>query len=198
MSESVRTYLYRIKIAGQPEKNWVDMFCMNLQKFDPVKISEPRSTPIQKDPYGFPDLENQAVTMIDVDFKYPATEPMIKQMARLLNYDENLVRMIQRNYDDSINQEASQYENEMKNSPILDEKEMSDNGKEAAKEYGEQYLPRIMKDFDKDRVEVKYAAPKTKDAVDTRKIQGNDKSPFSTITRQDRPATGASSGTKFR
>ena len=99
LAESVRTYHYKIKIAGQPPKNWLDMFCYNLSKFDPVKISDPKTTPIQKDPYGFPDLENQAITMIDVEFRYPAIEPMIKQVARLLNYDENLVRMVQADYD---------------------------------------------------------------------------------------------------
>lgn len=196
LAESVRTYRYKIKIAGQPDKNWLDMFCYNLQKFDPVKISDPKSTPIQKDPYGFPDLENQSITMIDVEFRYPAIEPMIKQVARLLNYDENLVRMIQANYDDSINSEAEQYANQASNSPVLTHEELEDNGKDASKEYGEQYMSSIFKDYKSDKI--KMAGPQTKPAIDSRKLPGNDKSPMTSTTRPPKPQTGASKGTKYK
>lgn len=192
LTESVRTYSYRIKIAGQPDNNWIELFCMNLQKFDPVKIGEPKSTPIQKDPYGFPGIKNQPVTTIEVDFKYPATEPMIKQLARLLNYDENLVRMIQRTYDDGINTEVDQYENQMKHSPVLDHEELEDAGKTASKDYADQYLTKIAKEAEQDKIEMPYAAPKTKTADDYRKIPGNTKSPMTTIVRQPKPATGSS------
>jgi hypothetical protein len=191
LMESVRSYRYKIKIAGSPEKNWVDMFVLNLQKFDPVKIGEPKSTPIQKDPYGFPGLTNQAIFMIDVEFKYPATEPMVKQLARLLNYDENLVRMIQADYDDSVQTEVQQYENQMSHSPVLDHEELEDAGKQASKDYADQYLTKIAKETEKDKIEMKYAAPKTKAAEDSRKIPGNNKSPMTTIQRQPKPATGA-------
>jgi hypothetical protein len=39
---------------------------------------------------------------------------------------------------------------------------------------------------------MKYAAPETKAAVDTRKTPGNNKSPMTQINRQPKPATGAS------
>jgi len=196
LMESVRTYHYKIKIAGTPDKNWMDMFCYNLQKFDPVKISNPKSTPVQKDPYGFPGLENQAITIIDVEFKYPAIEPMIKQVARLLNYDENLVRMIQANYDDSISAEQEMYGNQVKEDPLLTHDEMGDNGKVASKEYGDQYLPSIFKDYDDKKI--KMTGPVTKDAVDIRKIPGNYDSPMTKIKRPEKPETGASSGAKFK
>lgn len=201
--ESVRTYRYKIKVAGTPDKNWLDMFVLNLAKFDPVKIGEPKSTPVQKDPYGFPGLSNQAVTMFDVEFKYPCTEPMVKQLARLLNYDENLVRMIQADYDASVDKEVETYANQMDHTPVLDHTELEDNGKEAAKEYGEQYLPRIKRDSQKDKIEFTVAGGKTKPAFDPftpylDDKKAGDKSPMTTITRPDRPATGASAGTKFR
>ena len=63
LMESVRTYRYTIKIAGDVDKNFIDMFVYNLNKFDPVKVDSPKSTPIQKDPYGFPNLANQSITI---------------------------------------------------------------------------------------------------------------------------------------
>lgn len=192
LMESVRTYRYKIKVAGSPEKNWIDMFVMNLQKFDPVKIGSPKSTPIQKEPYGFPGLSNQPVTIIDCEFKYPCTEPMVKQLARLLNYDENMVRMIQSDYDDGVNKEVDKYENQMSHSPVLTHQELEDSGKEASKDYADQYLTKIAKETEKDKIEMKYAAPTTKPAEDMRKKPGNEKSPLTTITRMPKPETGAS------
>jgi hypothetical protein len=191
LTESVRSYRYKIKIAGSPDKNWIDLFCMNLQKFDPVKIGSPKSTPIQKEPYGFPGLTNQAVTIIEVEFKYPCTEPMVKQLARLLNHDENLVRMIQSDFDDSVNAEVAQYENQASHSPLLDHEELEDSGKQASKDYADQYLTKISKEAEKDKIEMKYAAPKTKPAEDSRKIPGNTKSPLSKVNLPPKPETGA-------
>lgn len=196
LAESVRTYHYKIKVAGQPDSKWLDMFCYNLQKFDPVRISDPKTTPVQKAPYGFPGLENQAITIIDVEFRYPAIEPMIKQVARLLNYDENMVRMIQANYDDSVTAEEEMYGNQMKDSPVLSHEEMPDNGKLASKEYGEQYLPNIFKNYDQDKMT--FPGPQSKPAIDIRKIPGNGQSPMTKIKRQPKPETGFSAGSKFK
>lgn len=192
LMESVRTYRYKIKVAGSPEKNWMDMFLMNLQKFDPVKIGDAKTTPVQKDPYGFPGLSNQPVTIVDVEFKYPATEPMIKQLARLLNYDENMVRMIQADFDDSVNGEIEQYANQAKHTPVLDHEELEDQGKQASKDYADQYMTKIAKEAEKDKMDMPYAAPKTKPAEDWRKSAGNNKSPMTTISRLPKPETGAS------
>jgi len=201
LAESVRTYKYKIKIAGEPPKNFINLLCANLSKFDPTKIGEPKSTPIQKDPYGFPGLKDQSVTIIDVEFRYPATEPMVKQMVQLLGYDENKVVMVQANYDDSVNAEMEMYANQTSHSPLLDHDELEDNGKEASKEYGESYLGRIKKQEDGKEIKNKYAGketPKAFDPYDQKAIQktmGN-KSPMSKINLPPRPATGARPVTK--
>jgi len=195
LMESVHTYRYKIKIAGETPKNFVDMFCYNLQKFDPVKISDPKTTPVQKNPHGFPDVTNQPVTMIDVEFKYPCTEPMVKQVARLLNYDENLVRMLQSDYEDSIEQEDAEYAGQT--SPLLDSPYQDMPGaKEAAKAYGDSYLQSIKKQHEEagDEVEYPYAAPKTKQAFDpfVPYLSQDKLSPMTKINRPPKPETGAS------
>ena len=196
LAESVRTYNYKIKIAGEPSKNFVDLFCHNLSKYDPTKISEPKSTPIQKEPYGFPGLKDQSVTIIDVSFRYPATEPMIKQLARMLGHDENKVVMVQANYDDSVTKESEMYANQASHSPLLDHTELEDNGKDASKEYADSYLGRIKKQESGKEIKNKYAGKETSRAVDPfdkkslEKSMGN-KSPMTSIKRPDRPATGS-------
>lgn len=190
LTESVRSYKYKIKIAGEPTKNWLDLFCHNLQKFDPVQIGDPKSTPIQKNLYDFPELKNQSVTIIEVEFKYPCTEPMVRQLARLLNYDENCVRMFQRDYDDSIEKEQQQYANQAEHSPVLNHEQLEDSGKDANKEYAEQYMSRIRRSYEENKMEMQFAGQKTKAAVDTSKLPGNVNSPMTTIKRQPKPTTG--------
>ena len=199
ITESLKSYNYTIKIAGDVDKNFIDMFKYNLNKFDPIRISDPTKTPIQKDPYGFPNLNNQSVTIIKADFRYPATEPMIQQIAQLLGYNVNMVRVITTDFDDSINSEAEGYANEMKDSPVLTHEEMGEQpgAKEANKAYGDSYLTSIKDQMKGSTIDIPYAGQKTPNAfdpfkpyLDDKKL--GDKSPMSTITRPPKPATGAS------
>ena len=199
ITESLKSYNYTIKIAGDVDKNFIDMFKYNLNKFDPNRISDPVKTPIQKDPYGFPNLANQSVTIIKADFRYPATEPMIQQIAQLLGYNVNMVRVISSQYDDSINSEAEGYANEMKDSPLLTHEEMGEQpgAKEANKAYGDSYLSSIKDQMKGSTIDIPYAGQKTPNAFDPFKPylddeKMGDKSPMSTITRPPKPATGAS------
>jgi hypothetical protein len=199
ITESLKSYNYTIKIAGDVDKNFLDMFKYNLNKFDPIRISDPKTTPIQKDPYGFPNVANQSVTIIKADFRYPATEPMIQQIAQLLGYNINMVRVITSDYDDSINNEAEGYANEMSHNPLLLHTELEEQpgAKEAAKAYGDSYLTSIKDQMKGSTIDIPYAGQKTPDAFDPFKPylddeKMGDKSPMSTIKRPPKPATGAS------
>ena len=196
--ESIHTYKYTIKIAGTIDKNFIDMFKYNLNKFDPVEISEPKSTPIQKSPYGFPNLENESVTVIKAEFRYPATEPMIQQIAQLCGYNVNMVRMVSAKFDDSIDSEQVGYQNEMSHSPLLNHTELEEqpNAKEASKAYGDSYLQSIKDQAKESKIDIPYAGTKTKDAfdpfkpyLDDKKL--GDKSPMTTIKMPPKPKTGA-------
>ena len=199
ITESLKSYNYTIKIAGDVDKIFIDMFKYNLNKFDPIRISDPTKTPIQKSPYGFPNLSNQSITIIKADFRYPATEPMIQQIAQLLGYNINMVRVISSQFDDSINSEAEGYANEMKDSPILTHEEMGEQpgAKEANKAYGDSYLSSIKDQMKGSTIDIPYAGQKTPNSFDPFKPylddeKMGDKSPMSTITRPAKPATGAS------
>jgi hypothetical protein len=196
--ESVHTYNYTIKIAGDVDKNFLELFKYNLKKFDPVKISDPVSTPIQKDPYGFPNLANQSVTILKAEFRYPATEPMIQQIAQLLGYQVDLVRVIGTDFNDSINNEAEGYANEADHNPLLLHTELEEQpgAKEASKAYAGSYLDSIKKQAVGSQIDIPYAGSKTKDAFDPFKPylddkSMGDKSPMTTIKRPSKPATGA-------
>ncbi len=198
ITESVKLYDYTIKIAGEVDKNFCDLFCHNLkEKFDAVEISKPVTTPIQKDPYGFPDLRNQSITIIKANFRYPATEPMIQQVAQLLGYNVNMIRAVQTNYNDSINSESEGYANEASHSPLLNHAELEEQpgAKEANKAYGDSYRQSIKDQMKGNEIQMQYAGKQTPNAFDPFKSIPQDpkggNSPMSKITRPAKPKTGA-------
>jgi hypothetical protein len=194
LTESARTYNYTIKILGDVDSKFMDMFKHNLSKFDPIKIEDPKTTPVQKNPYGFPDAENESVTIMKVEFRYPATEPMVQQCAQACGCQIGRVRMLTTDYNDSVNSEADKYANEMEDSPLLMKTELQDNGKEASKEYADQYLDRVMPK--KPSIDIPYAGQKTPTQPNKTKEGVNVNSPMTHVNRPERPATGSRKASK--
>jgi hypothetical protein len=196
LTESIRAYRFKILVAGEPEQKWIDLFLYNLnQKFACVVPAKVKTTPIQKVPYGFPELKDSSVFVIDVDFRYPVNEDMIRQVARLMKYDVNKIRVLTGNYVDTLNQEIEKYENQMNRSPLLQQAELEDNGKEANKAYANQYLDSIKSQMEKDKEKIDYAGEETKIVFDPFKaipkkiIDGN--SPISNIKLPSIPKIGS-------
>jgi hypothetical protein len=102
LAESQRTYNYRIKIVGDVEPNLVKALEEKLKQFDPVKVSAVKKTPIQLKPADFPAHANESVSAMDCEFRYPAIEPQIQQIAQLLGLDPNRIRMLTVPYEDSM------------------------------------------------------------------------------------------------
>lgn len=192
LMESVRTYRYTIKIAGDCDAKFLDLFKYNLNKFDPVKIEEPKTTPIQKKVIGFDDLENESVTIIKAEFKYPATEPMIQQVAQQCGCNIGRVRVTTTEFDDSINADndkiANRFDDEKKQA-LLNTETLEDQGKEASKEYANQYLDKVVPK--EPSIDIPYAGQKTPTAPNKSKEGINTKGPFSSVKRPERPATGS-------
>lgn len=114
LAESERTYDYRIKICGNPSQDFVRELRKRFDQFDPQRISDAKTTPIQRIPTDFPNFKNEPVTMIDVSFRYPAIEPQIKQLAQLLEFDPNRVVMQTQKYVDGMVQEIDRIDSENK------------------------------------------------------------------------------------
>ena len=194
IAESVHLYDVTIKIAGEVDKNFLDLFIFNLKKFEPVGNITPKTLPIQKDVYGFPGMKNEPVTILKCKFRYPATEPMVQQLAQLLGYNINYVRLVDSKYDDSINKEQEEYANQMEpNNKDFDKISGAD---EAAKAYGNSYLDSIKDQYKDSKITIPYAAKETPDAFDPFKPylddkKEGDKSPMTNIKLPAKPKTGA-------
>jgi hypothetical protein len=191
LAESQRTYNYRIKIVGDVAPDFVKALAEKLAQFDPVKIGKTKSTPVQLKPADFPKHSNDSVTSMDVEFRYPAIEPQIKQIAQLLFMDPNRIIMLTTPYEDGMDSEREKVETENKNlltdtdypAPDAEQKALSDDYSAPYNQHA------VLKNAY--RSEFTVAGGKTPPAKTTNDLPMGNNSPMTKVKRPPRPATGA-------
>jgi hypothetical protein len=191
LAESERTYNYRIKVVGDVPSGFFKELKDKCAQFDVVKMSEPKSTPVRKVIPDFPAFPNQSMNIVDVEFKYPAIEPQIKQLAQILGLDPNRIVMNTDGYENSLNVENTKIEDQ--NKDLLDDPTYPAPDAEQralSKDYATgPYDHAVVKNAY--RTSFTIAGEKTPPAKTTNELPQGDKSPFSNIKRQPKPATGA-------
>lgn len=78
LTESNKTYKFLVKIAGELPEGFSDSLKRNLEKFDLVKLSAPKRTPIQETPLDFPQLQNMEVHVFEAEVNYPTTSHVLQ------------------------------------------------------------------------------------------------------------------------
>ena len=79
LTESTKSYDYKIKIAGEPKDIDKNALESALQKFDLASMSAGKSTPIMTLPLDFPRLSNESVTIFDVTTNYPESARVMQE-----------------------------------------------------------------------------------------------------------------------
>ena len=79
LTESKKTYEFKIGIAGALPEGCEDMIDTGLQRFGCQKMSAGKKTPIQERPLDFPQLENTEVTYYEVELSYPTTIQVLQE-----------------------------------------------------------------------------------------------------------------------
>lgn len=191
LAESERTYNYRIKFVGDMAPGFLGALEDKLKQFDIIKLGEPKTTPIQLKPADFPALENERVTSIDVEFRYPAIEPQIQQLAQLLGLNPNHVRMLTTPYEDSMAEEKVKIDDENKDLLTDTDFPAPDKQQKALKkDYSADYNQHaVLKNTY--RSDFTVAGGKTPPAKTTNDLPMGDRSPMTDVKRPPRPATGA-------
>jgi hypothetical protein len=191
LTESERTYNYRIKIVGDVVPDFIKALEEKLKQFEPVKIGKAKTTPVQLKPADFPKHSNDSVTHMDVEFRYPAIEPQIKGFAQSLFMDPNRIIMMTVPHEDSLDTEREKIETDNKNlltdtdypAPDAEQKALS-------KDYSAPYDEHaVLKNTY--RSDFTVAGGKTPPAETTNDLPMGTQSPMTKTKRPPRPATGA-------
>ena len=190
LAESERTYNYRIKVVGDVPAGFFKELKNKCAQFDIAKMSDPKTAPVRKQIPDFPAFPNQSMTIVDVEFKYPAIEPQIKQLAQLLGLDPNKIVMMTTPYEESLDIESKKIEDQ--NKDLLDSPYPAPDAEQRAlkKDYATgPYDHAVLKNAYRSSFTI--AGEKTPAAKTTNELPVGVKSPMTNIKRQPKPATGA-------
>lgn len=162
ITESKKTYPFKIGIAGELPEGFEERLEMGLKKYGLVNLSKGKRTPISKRPLDFPNLENTEVTYFETEVTYPTTVQVLTEyLSNLCVVPRN--HIIVRN----PNEPQEQYQEETSDKPyetLLDTEDMG--GESAQKEVGNNRVMDLLKELEKARKEKEIdpveAAPKGK------------------------------------
>jgi len=191
LAESERTYNYRIKIVGDVPTGFIKDLESKMSQFDVVKMGAPKTAPVRKNIPDFPAFPNQPMTIVDVEFRYPAIEPQIKQLAQLLGLDPNRIVMNTDAYEQSLDDENKKITDQNKDL-LADTDYPQDDAQQRAlkKDYATgPYDHAVLKNAYRSKFSV--AGGKTAPAKTTNELPQGVKSPMTNIKRPPKPATGA-------
>ncbi len=94
LTESVKTYKFKIKIAGDIREDTLEKMSSCLKKYDCDKVPKGKRIPIQESPLDFPEMRNTHVTIFDIECRYPATSQELTQyLSEKLNISASCIRV---------------------------------------------------------------------------------------------------------
>jgi len=79
LTESKKTYAFKIGVAGPLPEGFQERLETGLKKYDVAKLSTGKKTPIQERPLDFPNLQNMEVTYFETEVNYPTTVQVLQE-----------------------------------------------------------------------------------------------------------------------
>ncbi len=149
LTESKKTYEFKIGIAGEIPEGFADRLETGLKKFGLNKLSSGKKTPIQERPLDFPQLQNMEVTYFETELEYPTTTQVLQEYLGkccVIPQSHIIVR--------NPNEPQELYQNEKEDTvyePILTKEDMG--GENAQKSVGENRVMDLLKELEKARKE---------------------------------------------
>jgi|TARA_R110002050_G_scaffold160346_1_gene289775 hypothetical protein len=183
LTESAKSYEYKIKVAGDIADDFASKLESALAKFEVANMSAGKKTPIMTLPLDFPALSNEQVTIFDVTTNYPASQRVMHEyLSDILRIPATHIVVRKpgeptEEYQDNMQvAQKSEYANKL----------MDIEYKDAPKVNAEDFHSTkanmgLLKELLKDRVENK-DAPKEKENATSKEDQQSF-SPFSKITK---------------
>ena len=108
LTESERTYNFRLKIANMIEDEVMDRLETALEKYDMKSLSKPKKTPIQEHPMDFQTLSNAEVYIMDAELQYPATAyQLYEYISQTVGIPANQLVVINKDHPEEIAREEA-------------------------------------------------------------------------------------------
>ena len=79
LTESKKTYEFKIGVAGPLPEGFEDTLETILKKYGANNLTSGKRTPIQERPLDFPQLQNMEVTYFELAVEYPTTSQVLQE-----------------------------------------------------------------------------------------------------------------------
>jgi hypothetical protein len=147
LTESERTYNFRIKIANMIEDEVMDKLENALDKYEMKSLSKPKKTPIQEHPMDFQTLTNAEVYIMDAEVNYPVTAHVLYEyLKHAVGIAPNEIVVINKDHpeeiarEESLEQEGEVYTAKLDDAEYKDQKEIKVDSL-----YGDKYNENMLK-----------------------------------------------------
>lgn len=170
--ESLKVYEYKIKFCFEPSEEHIKLLAVYLQKYDPIELTEPVKTILQKNPLDFPDIENTEVYTITFTTNLPLSSYILQQeIKNWLGIPEKFIRVRSKlepvniesdilNANDDLKQEAEKNNftllPKLSNKEEYPESEKINNGSEYFSNTQVEKFKSYMKELKKNRISKMY------------------------------------------
>ena len=183
LTESAKSYDYKIKVAGELADDFASKLESALAKFEVAQMSAGKKTPIMTLPLDFPALSNEQVTIFDVTTNYPASQRVMHEyLSDILRVPATHIVVRKPGEPTEEYQDNMQVAQKSEYANRLQDIEYKDAPKVNAEDYHSTKANMgLLKELLKDR-EVNKDAPKEKENAMSKEEVGTP-SPFSKITK---------------
>ena len=190
LAESSKQYDYKIKVAGDLDKDFANKLETALSKFDLDKLSAGKTYPIQETPLDFPQLTNVGVTIFDATTNYPASVfEMSEYLANYLNLGRNQIVVRkpgepteQYQADMKVAKDKTEFES------VLQDVEYKDAPETKADEvYGDKANQSLLKELLKNRKEITHAEEDAKNKEEKKLQDREEKGTPSPLSKSTNP-----------
>ena len=190
LTESTKSYDYKIKVAGTIADDFKNRMETALQKFELAKMSAGKKTPIMTLPLDFPQLSNESVTIFDVTTNYPVAVNTLKEyLADYMNINASLIVVRKPGEPTEEYQADMQIGQKSEYANKLLDIEMKDAPKVKAEDfYGDKYNMGLLRELMKSKKEVPAMADEDNKNKAEKKLQDREEkgtpSPLSKATNK--------------
>ena len=150
LTESERTYKFRLKMANMAEDEVMDKLETALEKYELKSLSKPKKTPIQEHPMDFQTLSNAEVYIMDAELQYPTTaDQLYHYITEVVGVPASHLVVINRDHPEEIAREASLQEQGDEYETKLTDGEYRDADPVKAEEhFGDKYNENMLKELE--------------------------------------------------
>lgn len=145
LAESVRNYIYNVKLSFKPDNETMTKIEQALAKYNVVSITAPRSLPIQRVDKDFPGINSPETYVFTVEVAYPAPAEFVRHTIANMGFAMETVAVSSVEHDASMEKEEEGIGKNSDGALLTKAYDGQDNKKISAENYGGDYNEKLVK-----------------------------------------------------